>query len=159
MRDITLCHPRLQALAAELIRKCADQGLQIKIGETLRTTAEQDALYAQGRTKPGKIVTNAKGSSYSSYHQWGVAFDIYRADGCGAYYDKDGFFSKVGAIGVSIGLEWGGNWKSLTDRPHFQLPDWGIINEWNQEDLQDPGAVHEDVAKGREKDHHSGLAT
>ena len=42
MRDITLCHPRLQALAAELIRKCADQGLQIKIGETLRTTAEQD---------------------------------------------------------------------------------------------------------------------
>lgn len=122
MRDITLCHPRLQALAAELIRKCADQGLQIKIGETLRTTAEQDALYAQGRTKPGKIVTNAKGSSYSSYHQWGVAFDIYRADGCGAYNDKDGFFSKVGAIGVSIGLEWGGNWKSLTDRPHFQLP-------------------------------------
>lgn len=72
---------------------------------------------------------------------------------------KDGSFSKVGAIGVSIGLEWGGNWKSLTDRPHFQLPRLGIINEWNQEDLQDPGAVHEDVAKGREKDHHSGLAT
>ena len=38
-------------------------------------------------------------------------------------------------------------------------PRLGIINEWNQEDLQDPGAVHEDVAKGREKDHHSGLAT
>ena len=89
MRDITLCHPRLQALAAELIRKCADQGLQIKIGETLRTTAEQEALYAQGRSKPGKIVTNAKGSSYSSYHQWGVAFDIYRADGPGANYYKD----------------------------------------------------------------------
>ncbi len=53
MRDITLCHPRLQALAAELIRKCADQGLQIKIGETLRTTAEQDALYAQGTNEAG----------------------------------------------------------------------------------------------------------
>ena len=48
MRDITLCHPRLQALAAELIRKCADQGLQIKIGETLRTTAEQDACTHRG---------------------------------------------------------------------------------------------------------------
>lgn len=59
MRDITLCHPRLQKLATELIQKCADQELQIKIGETLRTTAEQDALYAQGRSKPGKIVTNA----------------------------------------------------------------------------------------------------
>ena len=125
MRDITLCHPRLQCLAAELIKECEKQGLQIKIGETLRTTAEQDALYAQGRSKPGKIVTNAKGSSYSSYHQWGVAFDIYRADGCGAYYDTDGFFSKVGVIGVSIGLEWGGSWKSIVDKPHFQLPDLG----------------------------------
>lgn len=125
MRDITLCHPRLQKLAAELISKCAAKGLQIKIGETLRTKAEQDALYAQGRTTPGNIVTNAPGSSYSSYHQWGTAFDIYRADGRGAYYDSDGFFSKVGAIGTSIGLEWGGNWKSIVDKPHFQLPDWG----------------------------------
>jgi peptidoglycan L-alanyl-D-glutamate endopeptidase CwlK len=71
MRDISLCHPRLQKLAAELISKCAAKGLQIKIGETLRTKAEQDALYAQGRTTPGNIVTNAPGSSYSSYHQWG----------------------------------------------------------------------------------------
>ena len=77
MRDITLCHPRLQVLATKLIEECAKQGLQIKIGETLRTTAEQDALYAQGRTKPGNIVTNAKGSSYKSQHQWGIAFDFY----------------------------------------------------------------------------------
>ena len=125
MRDITLCHPRLQKLATELIQKCSAQGLQIKIGETLRTGSEQDTLYAQGRTTPGSIVTNAPGSSYSSYHQWGTAFDIYRADGCGAYYDKDGFFTRVGAIGVSIGLEWGGNWKSPVDKPHFQLPYWG----------------------------------
>ena len=48
MRDITLCHPRLQALAGQLIEACAAQGLAIKIGETLRTVAEQDALYAQG---------------------------------------------------------------------------------------------------------------
>ena len=41
------------------------------------------------------------------------------------YYDKDGFFSKVGAIGKSIGLEWGGDWKTPVDKPHFQLPDWG----------------------------------
>ena len=70
-------------------------------------------------------MTNARGSSYSSFHQWGTAFDVYRADGRGAYYDADGFFSRVGAIGVSLGLEWGGNWKSIPDRPHFQLPDWG----------------------------------
>lgn len=125
MRDITLCHPRLQTLAAKLTEECGRQGIKIKIGETLRTVAEQDALYAQGRTKPGNIVTNAKGSTYSSYHQWGVAFDFFRNDGQGAYNESGNFFGRVGAIGVSLGLEWGGNWKNPVDKPHFQLPDWG----------------------------------
>ncbi|MDD3253772.1 MAG: M15 family metallopeptidase [Lachnospiraceae bacterium] len=125
MRDITLCHPRLQVLASRLVEECNKQGLAIKIGETLRTAAEQDALYGQGRTRPGHIVTNAPGSSYSSYHQWGTAFDVYRNDGQGAYHEADNFFDKIGVIGVSIGLEWGGNWKSIVDKPHFQLPDWG----------------------------------
>lgn len=125
MKDITMCHPRLQNLAAQLVEECRKQGLIIKIGETFRTKEEQDELYAQGRTKPGKIITKAPGSSYSSYHQWGTAFDFYRNDGKGAYYDNDGFFAKVGQIGVALGLEWGGNWKSIVDKPHFQLPDWG----------------------------------
>ena len=125
MRDITLCHPRLQVLAAKLTAESAKQGLKIAIGETYRTVTEQDALYAQGRTKPGNKVTNAPGSTYSSYHQWGIAFDIYRNDGQGAYNEAGNFFGRVGAIGVSIGLEWGGNWKSPVDKPHFQLPDWG----------------------------------
>lgn len=125
MRNINQLHPRLQKKITELQEKCKQQGLIIGIGECLRTAAEQDALYAQGRTKPGKKVTNCKGSSYSSMHQWGVAFDIYRSDGKGAYYDKDGFFARVGKIGQEIGLEWGGSWKSIVDMPHFQLPDWG----------------------------------
>lgn len=125
MRDITQCHPRLQELADKLVKECAKQGLKIKITECLRTVAEQDALYAKGRTAPGNIVTNARGSSYSSMHQWGVAFDICRNDGKGAYNDADGFFSKVGKIGMNIGLEWGGSWKSPVDKPHFQLKDWG----------------------------------
>jgi len=125
MRDITLCHPRLQTLASQLVEACSKQGLKIKIGETLRIVEEQDALYAQGRTQPGNIVTNARGSSYSSYHQWGTAFDFFRNDGKGAYNESDRFFECVGAIGVQLGLEWGGNWKSIVDKPHFQLPDWG----------------------------------
>lgn len=125
MRDTTALHPTLQAKLAELKTKCAAQGLKIGIGECVRTVAEQDALYAQGRTTSGSIVTNAKGSSYSSMHQWGIAFDFYRNDGTGAYNDKDGFFSKVGKIGQGIGLEWGGSWTSIVDKPHFQLPDWG----------------------------------
>ena len=70
-RDITKCHPSLQAAFKELAAKCHAQGLIIGLGECFRTVAEQDALYAQGRTEPGSIVTNAKGSSYSSQHQWG----------------------------------------------------------------------------------------
>lgn len=124
-RDITLCHPRLQKLAGQLTKLCAGQGLPIGIGECFRSAAEQDALYAQGRTKPGAVVTNAKGSSYSSMHQWGIAFDFYRADKKGAYNEEGGFFQRVGAIGKSIGLEWGGDWRSIVDKPHFQLPDWG----------------------------------
>lgn len=124
-RDISLCHPELQQKAEKLVSACRGQGLLIGIGECFRTVTEQDALYAKGRTSLGSIVTNAKGSSYSSHHQWGTAFDIYRNDGTGAYNDSDGFFSKVGAIGVKIGLEWGGNWTSPVDKPHFQLPYWG----------------------------------
>ena len=124
-RDISLCHPELQQKAEKIVSACRGQGLLIGIGECYRSIAEQDALYAKGRTAPGSIVTNAKGSSYSSHHQWGTAFDIYRNDGTGAYNNNDGFFDLVGTIGVKIGLEWGGNWKSPVDKPHFQLPYWG----------------------------------
>ena len=72
-RDITLCHPELQQKAEKLISACRGQGLLIGIGECFRTVSEQDALYAKGRTAPGSIVTNAKGTSYSSHHQWGTA--------------------------------------------------------------------------------------
>lgn len=125
MRDITLCHPRLQVLAEKLVNECSRRGLKIAIGETFRTVQEQDELYAKGRTKPGNKVTNAPGSTYSSYHQWGTAFDIYRNDGQGVYNESGDFFNLVGAIGVALGLEWGGNWRSPVDKPHFQLPDWG----------------------------------
>ncbi|WP_455902966.1 M15 family metallopeptidase [Clostridium sp.] len=125
MRDITLCHPRLQTLTAQLVDKCADAGFPIKIGESFRSAAEQDALYAQGRTQPGSIVTNAKGSSYSSQHQWGIAADFYRADGKGAYNEAGDYFNRVGAIAKQLGLAWGGDWKSIVDKPHVYLPDWG----------------------------------
>lgn len=123
--SITYCHPVMVIKMNQLVEECARQGLTIRITQTYRTVEQQDALYAQGRTKPGNIVTNARGSSYSSMHQWGIAFDFCRNDGRGAYNDSDGFFRKVGQIGKSLGLEWGGDWTSFVDKPHFQLPDWG----------------------------------
>jgi hypothetical protein len=133
MRDISALHPTLQTKVAELQAACKKKGIIIGISECVRTVAEQDALYAKGRTAAGSIVTNAKGSSYSSMHQWGVAFDFYLimdVDGDGktsddAYNNASGLFDKVGKIGQELGLEWGGSWTSIKDRPHFQLPNWG----------------------------------
>ena len=144
MRDITLCHPRLQKLAVQMVESAKRQNLKIKIGETFRTVAEQDALYAQGRTKPGKIVTNAPGKNYSSYHQWGTAFDVYRDDGHGAYNESGKFFERVGAIGVSLGLEWGGNWKTIVDKPH-SVAGLGEQYEWDQECVSESGRIYEDL--------------
>ena len=125
MRDISLLHPRLREKAELMLKMCTERSLPIGVAQTLRTVEEQDKLYAQGRTEEGNIVTNARGSDYNSMHQWGVAFDVYRDDGKGAYFNADGIFSKVGAVGRSLGLEWGGDWTDFRDLPHFQLPDWG----------------------------------
>lgn len=88
-----------------------------------RTWAEQDALYAQGRTKPGRIVTKAKAGR--SNHNFGIAFDcgVFRG---GAYMDDKNprLASDVHrACSVAArkhGLTWGGNWK-FRDDPHYQL--------------------------------------
>ena len=125
MRDITKLHPELQRKIGELVLACTGQGLKIGFSECVRTVEEQNALYAKGRTAPGAIVTNAKGSDYSSQHQWGIAADFYRNDGKGAFDNTDGFFETVGAIAKSIGLGWGGDWTKPKDRPHLYLPDWG----------------------------------
>lgn len=133
MKDITVLHPRLQEKAAQLKQECKKQGISILFGECLRTAAEQDALYAQGRTTSGSIVTNAKGSIFSSQHQWGIAIDFYidmDVDGDGnkkddAFNNSTGLFERVGAIAKSIGLGWGGDWSGFKDRPHLYLPDWG----------------------------------
>lgn len=124
-RSIDVLHPELKKKIEELKKRCFAAGLKIGISETWRTVEEQDKLYAKGRTEPGNIVTNAIGSTYSSMHQWYIAFDFFRNDGKGAYNNSDGFFNKVGLIGEAIGLEWGGNWKSFVDLPHFQLASWG----------------------------------
>ena len=132
MRDATQLHPRLQEKFELLQKKCAQNGIKIRATECLRTAKEQDALYAKGRTAPGSRVTNARGKDAKSTRQWGVAVDIVidmDADKDGDVDIRDLYNVKllnvVGKIGESIGLEWGGSWKSIVDKPHFQLPDWG----------------------------------
>ena len=77
MRDVKQLHPELQEKLALLQKKALEAGIKIKFAECLRTVVEQEALYAKGRTTSGHIVTNARGGSYASMHQWGVAADFY----------------------------------------------------------------------------------
>ncbi|MGG3893190.1 LysM peptidoglycan-binding domain-containing protein [Geobacillus stearothermophilus] len=112
-------HPVVVAKARQLIEEAYREGINVIITQGLRTVEEQNALYAQGRTKPGKIVTNAKGGY--SYHNFGLAFDfaILNPDGS-VSWNVDEKWKRVAQIGKSLGLEWGGDWKDFKDYPHFQ---------------------------------------
>ncbi len=115
--------PAAQRAARRLLAAANDgrlgPGVMVKVICGTRTYAEQTALYTQGRTTPGPIVTDAP-AGYSN-HNFGIAFDI----GIfvrGEYEDESPFYAQVGALGRSQGLEWGGDWTSFPDEPHFQLP-------------------------------------
>ena len=126
---IATLHPRVRPFARGLIEKAAGQGIIIKVISAMRTFAEQDELFAKGRTKPGPKVTNARGGF--SNHNFGIAFDIGMfkgsddAEKAKTFVPESPLYKVVGALGVEICLEWGGNWKTIVDEPHFQLrPAW-----------------------------------
>lgn len=116
--------PPVQPVARALVHKAAACGIQIKVLSGTRSYAEQDALYAQGRTAPGPKVTNARGGH--SHHNFGIAFDVGVFSGH-SYLGESPKYRAVGVLGMELGLEWGGNWTSIVDQPHFQLrPAWAL---------------------------------
>ena len=133
---VKLLHPKVRDEVKLLIER-AEYGLPdnmaVRIVQGLRTIEEQNALYAQGRTKPGPIVTKAKGGS--SYHNYGLAIDfalVTDANGDGKYddlswdirrdSDKDGTADWLEVVKVfeEAGWSWGGKWASLKDNPHLE---------------------------------------
>jgi peptidoglycan LD-endopeptidase CwlK len=121
-KNIVTLLPEVQPLARALVQKAASNGIIIKVISGHRTYSEQDTLYAQGRTKPGPKVTNAKGG-YSN-HNFGIAFDIGVFSG-NSYLPDSPKYKAVGVLGMDLGLDWGGNWTTIVDQPHFQLrPTW-----------------------------------
>ena len=103
-----------------LIAQARAEGLEVGMFEGFRSHKRQAELYAKGRGKPGPRVTNAKAGM--SMHNYGIAADIvFRENGKWSWAEKHPW-SRLGAIGKSVGLEWGGDWTSIKDRPHFELP-------------------------------------
>lgn len=121
-KNIQTLLPEVQPLARALVHKAAASGIAVKVISALRTYAEQDGLYAQGRTATENKVTNARGG-YSNYN-FGIACDIGIFSGT-KYFPDSPKYKAVGVIGIDLCLEWGGNWTSIVDQPHFQLrPSW-----------------------------------
>ena len=114
--------PATQAKLQAFRRECQQAGIDVLITSTMRDNAYQAHLYAQGRTAPGKVVTNAQPGS--SWHNYGVAFDaVPLRDGKPVWGTKTSadasLWRRMGECGERAGLEWGGRWK-FVDMPHFQ---------------------------------------
>ena len=121
-KHVTTLLPHVRPYARALFFKARDKGIAINIISGTRTFEEQDRLYAKGRTTQGPKVTNARGG-YSN-HNFGIAFDIGVFNG-NRYLPESPLYKAVGALGMELGLDWGGNWKSIVDQPHFELrPAW-----------------------------------
>lgn len=122
-------HPLLRDKLKEDYIDCNNQVLgkwaRLRFAQVFRTIKEQNDLYAQGRTKPGNIVTNAKGGR--SMHNYGLAFDIvilYDKDQNGTFetasWELNKDWMNVVKFFKARGYEWGGDWHSFKDYPHFQ---------------------------------------
>ena len=117
-RSLTDLLPPVRTRAQAFIDACKRHGIDILVTSTWRDLDSQAALYAQGRTTPGKRVTNAKAGT--SMHNWRVAFDFVPiVNGKAAWLDT-ALFTQCGQIAESVGLEWAGRWTTFKELAHCQ---------------------------------------
>ena len=145
---VKLLHPKVRDEVAEIIGKIEiafPENLAIRVVQGLRTIEEQNEIYAQGRTKPGKVVTKAKGGS--SFHNYGLAFDfalLYDKDHNGTFEtlvwgEKDPHWKDVVNYFEDNGWFWGGNFSTIHDAPHLEKTfGWGwrgLLKKYNDGDF------------------------
>lgn len=128
MNKLEGVHPQLARAVARILVAMAELGFPMLITDGVRSTEEQQALYAKGRTAPGPKVTNADGVRVKSNHQpkadgYGHAIDCcFLVDGKPSW-DATLPWRLYGEAAKALGLTWGGEWKSLVDKPHIELPE------------------------------------
>lgn len=110
----------VQLMAVGLLRAAYAAGISLVVTQGYRSSADQNKLYQQGRTTPGPIVTKAPAGS--SWHEFRRAFDVAVLNNGKVTWPNDSsLWNRIGAIGKSQGLEWGGDWTTIKDLPHFQF--------------------------------------
>lgn len=120
-RDLNDLLPVVRDAATRALAKVKASGIDVLVTCTYRTPQEQAALYAQGRTKPGKKVTNARPGQ--SFHEHRVALDLYplvdgKPDFAGSHTDV---WFKIASLFKAEGFEWAYEWKTFKEMPHFQM--------------------------------------
>lgn len=137
-RNIKDLDPALQIIAQRFLDLCNINPVftamrsTVFLTQTYRSSNEQNVDYAQGRTEPGHIITNARGgqSAHNCCATNGTpdarAFDfgIKRANGSLDWDPRDDLWQRAISIGKSLGLVSGSDWHSLKDYPHLELPAW-----------------------------------
>lgn len=122
-RKLEDLHPTVEEMARQLLTAAADEGIDLLVTSTYRDHESQNELYAQGRTKPGRVVTNARGGR--SWHNWRLAFDVVPMRNGKPVWGTSGddliLWKRIGELGKSVGLEWAGDWKRFKEFPHFQF--------------------------------------
>jgi peptidoglycan L-alanyl-D-glutamate endopeptidase CwlK len=136
-RNLDDLKPEVKALALKFIGACASAGIDVLITSTFRDYESQTALYAQGRTSPGSIVTNAKAGQ--SYHNFRVAFDFVPIKNGKAMWSDTKTFTRCGEIAESVGLEWAGRWKSFRELAHCQYTGGKTLAQLQKESASEQG--------------------
>lgn len=143
-RAITDLDPRLQVKCNQFLAQCWAENINAFITETYRSNLEQDKDYAQGRTACGRVVTNARAgqSPHNCTDVRGLpaarAFDfgIKTAAGTLDWNASDDQWKRAIDIGVMLGLISGATFHTsdgrlLADNPHFEMPNWKLVEPWN----------------------------
>ena len=111
--------PMVRTRVDKFIELCDEHGIDLLVTSTYRDNASQEELYAQGRTRPGKVVTNAKPGE--SWHNYRCAIDVVPlVNGKPNWDGSDPIWETIGQLGEQAGLEWAGRWRSFKELAHFQ---------------------------------------
>lgn len=115
-RDVSELSSVAQTAIRLLFQELYKAGIRdVFITETYRSQARQKYLYAQGRTRPGNIVTWTLNSNHASRRAWDIAVAPPKS-----LYDV-ATLNRCGAVARKLGITWGGDWKNNLDRPHFEV--------------------------------------
>lgn len=119
-------HPLLLDKIGSIMIAMRELGFPMKLVSGVRTAEQQQELYAQGRTKPGPIVTYLDGVKKKSNHQvkedgFGHAVDCAFLENGKPSWSLNLPWKLYGEMAKTLGLKWGGDWKRFTDLPHVEL--------------------------------------